>query len=148
MMMKGEISHKGKVLEVTDSVIRVEMISSSACSACHAAGLCSMAESVKKTVEIPRAGNDGYVPGEEVELLLTPSMGMKAVVLAYVIPLFVLLIICVSLSYTGMHEVYIGIAGLSGIAVYYLAVYLLRDSLASEYVFCIRKNNNLNSVIR
>ncbi len=51
--MKGEISHKGRVLEVTPDVIRVEMISSSACSACHAAGLCSMSESVKKVVEIP-----------------------------------------------------------------------------------------------
>ncbi len=146
--MKGEISHKGRVLEVTPDVIRVEMISSSACSACHAAGLCSMSESVKKVVEIPAAGNDGYAPGEEVELLLTPSMGMKAVVLAYLVPLAILLVICVSLSYTGMHELYIGLAGLCGVAVWYLALYMLKGRLASEYVFCIRKNNNLNSVIR
>ena len=69
----------GRVLSVDAEKIRVEIISSSACTSCHAAGLCSMSEAVKKIVDVPVFGNSGYAPGDEVELVLTASMGMKAV---------------------------------------------------------------------
>ena len=84
--------------------------------------------------------------GEEVLVVLKSSLGMKAAAVAYVVPLAVLLVVCVSLSYTGIHELYIGLAGLGSLAVYYLVLYLLRDRMASDYTFCIRKENNLNSI--
>ena len=79
LAMKEEVSHRGRVLSVDAEKIRVEIISSSACTSCHAAGLCSMSEAVKKIVDVPVFGNSGYAPGDEVELVLTASMGMKAV---------------------------------------------------------------------
>ena len=69
--MKEEVSHRGRVLSVDAEKIRVEIISSSACTSCHAAGLCSMSEAVKKIVDVPTFGNSGYAPGDEVELVLT-----------------------------------------------------------------------------
>ena len=83
--MKKEVSHKGRVVEVGQDVIQVEIISSSACSSCHAAGLCTMSEAVKKIVEVPAASNPKCYDGEEVELVLQEATGMKAVLLAYVI---------------------------------------------------------------
>lgn len=143
--MKNEVSHKGKVLSVSDGVIRVEIISSSACSSCHAAGLCSMSEAVKKIVEVPSAGSVDCAPGDEVVLVLTASMGMKAVFAAYVVPLVILLAVCVSMSFAGISELYAGLAGLAAVAVYYLALYVMRDRMSEDYVFRIRKENNLNS---
>ena len=90
--MAEEIIHKGKVLSVDDDVVRVEIISSSACSSCHAAGLCSMSEAVRKVVEVPAHGNEGYVPDEEVTLVLKSSLGMRAVLSAYAAPLAILLV--------------------------------------------------------
>lgn len=145
--MAEEIIHKGKVLSVDSDVICVEIISSSACSSCHAAGLCSMSEAVKKVVEVPARGNDGYAPGEEVTLVLRSSLGMRAVLAAYVAPLIILLVICVSLSFARVNELYAGLAGMASVAAYYLVLYLIRDRLARDYVFCIRKDNNLNSII-
>ena len=55
--MKEEVSHRGRVLSVDAEKIRVEIISSSACTSCHAAGLCSMSEAVKKIVDVPAFGN-------------------------------------------------------------------------------------------
>lgn len=143
--MKEEVSHRGRVLSVDAEKIRVEIISSSACTSCHAAGLCSMSEAVKKIVDVPAFGNSGYAPGDEVELVLTASMGMKAVLAAYAVPLVILLAICVSMSYAGMHEVYTGLAGLAGVAVWYLALYFMRNRISKDYVFRIRKDYNLNS---
>ena len=134
--MKKEVSHKGRVVEVGQDVIRVEIISSSACSSCHAAGLCTMSEAVKKIVEVPVASNPKCYVGEEVELVLQEATGMKAVLLAYVIPL---LILCVSLSYVNMNELYAGLAGLAGVLVYYLVLYLVRNRISGDYVFRIRK---------
>lgn len=90
--MKEEVSHRGRVLSVDAEKIRVEIISSSACTSCHAAGLCSMSEAVKKIVDVPAFGNSGYAPGDEVELVLTASMGMKAVLAAYAVPLVICLL--------------------------------------------------------
>ena len=137
--MKKEVSHKGRVVEVGQDVIQVEIISSSACSSCHAAGLCTMSEAVKKIVEVPAASNPKCYVGEEVELVLQEATGMKAVLLAYVIPLLILLILCVSLSYVNMNELYAGFAGLAGVLVYYLALYLVRNRISGDYVFRIRK---------
>ena len=136
--MKEEVSHKGRVTEVNADSVKVEIISSSACASCHAASLCSMSEAVKKVVEMRTPGNENYAVGEEVLVVLKSSLGMKAAAVAYVV--------CVSLSYTGIHELYIGLAGLGSLAVYYLVLYLLRDRMASDYTFCIRKENNLNSI--
>ena len=72
-------------------------------------------------------------------------MGMKAVLAAYAVPLVILLAICVSMSYAGVHEVYAGLAGLAGVAVYYLALYFMRNRISKDYVFRIRKDYNLNS---
>ncbi len=144
--MKEEVSHKGRVTEVNADSVKVEIISSSACASCHAASLCSMSEAVKKVVEVRTPGNENYAVGDEVLVVLKSSLGMKAAAVAYVVPLAVLLVVCVSLSYTGIHELYIGLAGLGSLAVYYLVLYLLRDRMASDYTFCIRKENNLNSI--
>lgn len=144
--MAEEIIHKGKVLSVDDDVVRVEIISSSACSSCHAAGLCSMSEAVRKVVEVPAHGNEGYVPDEEVTLVLKSSLGMRAVLSAYAAPLAILLVICVSMSFAGVNELYTGLAGMSAVAAYYLVLYLMRERMSRDYVFSIRKDNNLNSI--
>lgn len=144
MTSEKEISHKGRVLKVGDGVVSVEIISQSACSACHAAGLCSMSEAVSKVVEVPLLPGMEYEEGENVEVLLSPAMGMKAVTAAYVVPLAILVIICVSLSYAGVSEIVTGLAGLCAVAFYYLSLYFARGRFSKEYVFKIRKENNYN----
>ena len=136
-MASEEISHKGKVLSVRDGVVSVEIVSSSACSACHASGLCGMSESVRKTVEVRDAAV--YSPGQEVEVCLARRMGMKAVLLSYVIPVVILMIIILSLLSAGISELAAGLLSVAGIAVYYGVLWLFRGSLKEEYVFYIRK---------
>jgi len=140
--MNGDISHTGRIKEVGPEITTVEIISQSACASCHAAGLCTAAEAVKKEISVPTDPGAGYAPGEVVSVMLRKSMGMKAVVLSYVVPLFILLILVVSLSFTNVHELVVGGIGLAGIGLWYLVMYMLRGKFASEYVFCIERNNN------
>ena len=75
--MEGTVSHKGRVTAVTPQLTTVEIVSESACSACHAKGLCSLGEQQTKIVEVPTSGWDMLSPGDEVEVLLKASMGHK-----------------------------------------------------------------------
>ena len=135
--MDGEISHKGKVISVDAGIVKVEIISQSACSACHAAGLCSASEMKKKEVLVQNPAS--FVPGEEVNVFLRRSMGMRAVLLAYAIPLIVVLGITVGLCYSGVPELTAGLAGIGALALWYGVVYLLRDKIAKGYAFTIEK---------
>ena len=66
-------------------------------------------------------------------------MGVKAVVLAYVLPLAVLIPAVVALSYTGISELLVGLAGICGVGLYYGILFFFKDKLSKEYVFELRK---------
>ena len=91
--MAEVISHKGRVTGCEGGKVSVEIVSESACAACHAAGLCTMAESSKKIIEVPLVPGESYVTGQEVEVCLARKSGLKAVLFSYVIPVMFLLIL-------------------------------------------------------
>ncbi len=132
------ISHKGKVISSGQGIISVEIVSESACSACHAAGLCGMSESRKKIVEVPAVRGKDYSVGQEVEVCLAPKTGLKAVLLSYAIPAMILLILILSLPLIGLGELAGGLLAVAGVALYYLILYLFKGRLAGEYEFYIR----------
>lgn len=137
--MADSVSHTGIVKAVDRKDTVVEIVSASACSSCHAAGLCSAAEAVKKDVVVPTDPLHPCAVGEEVEVVLSRSMGMKAVWISYAIPLAILLILVVSLSFTRIHELLAGLIGVGAVALYYFVIYLMRRRLSEGYVFSIRK---------
>ena len=124
---------------MTPQVTTVVILQHAACGECHAAGLCGMADLAEKTVELPTDPYAGYGVGDEVEVVLKASMGLKAVWLAYCIPLVVLLAVILGLMALGVGEVAAGLVGIAAVAVYYLVLWLLRDRLKKEYIFTIKR---------
>ena len=137
-MAKNEVSHKGIVKSVTPELTTVEILSLSACAECHAKGMCGIADSEIKEISVPTDPYSDYKPGDEVEVMLKKSMGLKAVWISYVIPLFILMILILSLSSVTVHEVYAGLGAIAGVALYYLLIYIFRDRLAKDFVFYIK----------
>ena len=136
--MSESVSHKGKVIKMTPQVTTVSILQHGACSACHAAGLCGMADLAEKTVEVATDPYASYGVGDEVEVLLKASMGMKAVWLAYFIPLRIVVAVILGLVALGVGEVAAGVSGLGALAVYYFLLWLFRDRLKNEYIFTIK----------
>lgn len=136
--MKEAVTHKGKVVKMTPQVTTVAILQHGACSECHAAGLCGMGDMAEKLVEVPTDPYAFYGVGDEVEVLLKASMGMKAVWLAYFIPLLVLLAVVLLLSALHVGEVVTGVCALVAVGLYYLFLYLFRDKLKNEYIFTIK----------
>lgn len=126
-------------MEITPDFTSVEIISEPACGSCHARGLCGIAGAESKLVQLPTRAWDNYEVGDEVEVTLKASMGFKAVWIAYVIPLAVLLAVLLALSGAGVGELYSGLCAIAAVAVYYFVVWLFRNRLKNEYIFNIRK---------
>ena len=98
MSKKNEIVHAGKILEITPDFTTVQIIVSSACSSCHAKGLCGMSEEEEKVIMLPTDPYATYNVGDEVQVCTKMAMGLKAVWISYVIPLIILMILILSLS--------------------------------------------------
>ena len=137
--MASEITHKGRIVEITPEVTSVEIISESACSACHAKGLCGLGESKTKLVQLPTRAWESRSVGDEVTLAFEATMGHKAVWLAYVIPLVVLVAALMLSLQAGAGELAAGLIAIGCVAVYYLVIWALRTRLRNEYIFNIKK---------
>ena len=137
-MSKNEISHKGVIKSITPELTTVEILSTSACAECHAKGMCGMSESKVKEISVPTDPYSVHEVGDEVQVMLKKSMGLKAVWISYVIPLFILMILILSLSSVNVHEAYVGLGAIAGVALYYLVIYLFRSRLANDFVFYIK----------
>lgn len=137
--MAEVISHKGSVVSTEGDRVQVEIVSKSACASCHASGLCGMAESKKKVVDVPVHGRDAFQIGQEVEVCLAPKTGLRAVMLSYVVPVMILLILILSLSLIGVGELACGLVSIGGVALYYLGLYFFRGRLTEGYEFFIRR---------
>lgn len=138
-MSKNEISHIGRVKEMTPESTVVEIISSSACSACHAKGLCGVSEEKVKDIEVPTDPYATWNVGDEVRVMLRQTMGLKAVWISYVVPLLILMILILTLSAVNVKEIYAGLVSIAAVAVYYLVIYLLRNRLAKDFVFYLKE---------
>ena len=138
MSSNSEISHRGRIVSITPEITTVEIVSESACAACHAKGLCSLGDSTVKQVELPTRGWDNYSVGQEVNVVLRASMGHKAVWLAYVIPLIILVAALLGTLSAGGSELLSGGVAIGAMALYYLLIWLLRGRLRNEYIFNIK----------
>lgn len=138
MAKKNEIAHTGRIVEIGPDFTTVEIIASSACSSCHAKGLCGMSEEQEKMIMVPTNGFADHKVGDQVQVLTKMTMGLKAVWISYVIPLVILMILILSLSNVFDNELLCGLTSIAGVAVYYFGVWLFRDRLSNEFVFYIK----------
>ena len=131
------IRHEGIVLAVQDGKALVEIVQTSACSACKARSMCMSAESQEKRIDATMT--EPLTPGDRVEVMVTEKLAWKAVLLAYILP-FIVMIAVVGLLEIWIHnEAVVGSIALCAIALYYIVLSFFRDRLQKEFSFIARK---------
>ena len=144
-MGRAIISHDGIVTSVSRERIKVEILSESACSSCHARGLCGASEEKVKTVDVRvLPGETLPLAGDRVTVGLRRSLGLGAVALSYAVPVLILMVSIVSLSALGLSEWIVGAAAIACVGLYYLVLFLLKNRIAGKYEFQILKTDKLN----
>ena len=134
------VKHCGEVVRIEGQSVFVRMTVNSACSGCHAKAVCGVSENTEKIVEVVTASASDFQIGESVEVaLLENSMGTKSVVLAYVVPFFVLTIMLVGALALGAGEGAAVLAALGGVAAYYVVLGLMKNKVKNTIKFIIIK---------
>lgn len=138
MSPEKSIEHRGIIDKITNGRINVRFTVTSACSSCHAKGLCSASEMSNKEISIPM-GSAEFATGEEVMIVMHTGQGLKAVAWGYIYPFLLLLILLLIFTASGMGELRSGIFALSSLVPYYGFLYLFRDKIHRQFNFSIRK---------
>ena len=159
------IKHDGVIIALNeDGTALVRIVQTSACAACKAKAMCASAESAEKEMTVVLLGENGkvkteinstqsyttlhdstqsYHVGDTVEVIVQQKMGWKAVVLAYLLPFFVMLaVIFVGNAIWAVREEILGTVALCAMALYYLLLGMFKDKLQKEFSFTARKKNN------
>ena len=134
------VKHTGEVIRIDGDMVAVRMTVNSACSACHAKGVCGASEQTDKIVEVETTDASLFEVGESVEVaLMQRDMGSKSVILAYVVPFFVLTLALVGALLLGASEGVAVLAAIAGVALWYGVLFLLRDKVKNRIKFIIIK---------
>ncbi len=138
MQHKETICHEGIVEQVEKDRCLVRILQASACSSCSARQLCRSSESKEKVIEVK-----GHFPtlkaGDNVTLQGSIHQGLRASVLAYIVPLILMvaaLFACSRLYGEGTGA----LAALLVLALYYCVLYLMREKLGRQFTFKIKTN--------
>ena len=141
-MTNNTIKHLGIVENIQGSHLSVRIVQTSACAACSAKGHCSSADSKDKIIDIIDTAASSYRVGEKVMVIGETSMGMMAVVLAFIIP-FILLIFSLFLFMALMeNDLYSALLSLAILIPYYFILWLNKTRLKQKFSFTIKPINN------
>ncbi|TCO07211.1 SoxR reducing system RseC family protein [Natronoflexus pectinivorans] len=134
-----KIEHEGVVEEVRGNQIKVKIVSESACASCHVKSACTMADSQEKEIDVESMEN--VKPGQHVMVVGTDSQGLKAALLAYVLPVvLVLVVLAVTYAVTG-NENLSGFLSLLVLVPYFFTIKLAGKAMRKSFTFTIKTIN-------
>ena len=131
------ISHEGFVTKITDEELEIKILSQSACAACHAKSACGMGEQAEKILTVPRPKSKDFALMQRVNVRMAIGQGNKAAVLAYLIPIILLLAVLFVCLGLGLDEGLSALIAIAALIPYYIILYLLRDKLKQKFEYII-----------
>ena len=138
--MSESINHNGVIEKIDGGTVYVRIIQQSACSGCHAKSMCTASESKAKVIEVPDNSGKFHV-NEEVQLCGRSSLGLQAVLLAFIFPLIIVFATIVTGTSMQWEETTCGLTGLLLLVPYYCILYFLRDKLKKRFISTLKKLN-------
>ena len=136
--MEELIRHEGIVLSIHADMAHVQIVQTSACSACKARSMCMSSESQAK--EMDAVMLEKMQVGDRVEVEVRERLAWRAVLLAYILPFVVMMAVIAGLDYfTNWSEAIVGTLALCSIALYYIGLNAFRNKLQKQFTFTARK---------
>lgn len=135
---KGTIRQSATVIRADASEIEVEVCRPEACAACKAKSVCSEGGGQGKRMTLVNDGQ-GYRVGEQVTLVMRRSSGLKAVLIAYLLPVFLIVAALLVFQATNVKETEAALLTLGILGLYFVVVRLLRGRIKRELTIEIEK---------
>jgi len=137
--MSQLIEHSGTINHIQGHLIQVLITQESACSSCHANGACSAADKDDKIIEV-ESSDPTFQVGDRVMLYGQSSMGLQAVLLAFVIPFLIILLTLFVLRLYVANEALSGTIALATLIPYYVILSFFNKKMKSKFQFFIKKD--------
>ena len=135
--MSQEIRHSGIVDRVEEHRVVVCITSRSACGSCAARQACGLAEATEKEVEVYTEQAAAYRVGDAVMVGVRKRIGGRAVLIAYVGALVVLVGVLVVATAMGLNEGLAVVVTLGAVAAYYGVLWLFRKKIEHTIQFTL-----------
>ncbi|NLN73918.1 MAG: SoxR reducing system RseC family protein [Bacteroidales bacterium] len=139
--MSKEVKQEGMITQITPEKITVNITVRSACVGCAAKSACGTFDMSDKLVEIYNEKIENWKVGEYVTVCMKPSMGRKAVLFAYILPLVILISTLIYTVNTTGDEVTGALMGLLSAGLYFSLIFLLKKFLFTSFTFTIEKSD-------
>ncbi|MCR5013659.1 MAG: SoxR reducing system RseC family protein [Bacteroidales bacterium] len=136
-MNEETISHEGIITKLTDDTVEIKVIAQSACAACHVKSACTVGDQAEKILTVPRPEGQELHLFQKVNVVMGVGQGNKAAVLAYVIPILLLLVVMFVCLGCGLSDGLSALISIAAMVPYYLVLYLKRDKLKKQFVYRI-----------
>ena len=137
--MAEVIRHDGIIDSIEDDCIHVRIVQASACAACGAKSLCSAAESKEKIIDVYGANTQAYQVGQKVMVEGAATMGMKAVRLAFLFPLILLVgAMTLTMWLSAGNEAVAALSALLALTIYFLVLFACKKKLKNKFSFVIK----------
>jgi len=135
--MANIIKHQGIVENINGSHVQVRIIQVSACASCSVKGHCSSADTKEKLIDITVDSRFSYQPGDRVTVIGELSMGVTAVLLAFILPFLILVISLFVFMAIWNNELWSALGSLGLLVPYYFVLWLCKERLAKRFLFSI-----------
>lgn len=132
-MSEETVSHEGIVTQITDDEIQVKIIQESACASCHAKSACTVVDQAEKYLTVPRPEGREIHLFQKVNVVMKVGQGNKAAILAYLLPIVILLAVLFVCLGFGMGEGWSALISIVALIPYYTVLYLQRDKLKKRF---------------
>ena len=131
--------HEGTVISCQNGIVKVRMNVLSACGSCKAHEKCGFVDKSEKIIEIETNDMTTFKEGDCVEVSVNESLGLTAVLLAYIIPAILIVGGVIILSIKTDSEALAATLPIVLVTIYFLFLYRQRDKLQKKFSFGIEK---------
>lgn len=139
-MREDCVEQKGIVIKKQEDKLVVKIEQKSTCSSCHARGACTSLDKKDKEIEIKSKDTANYNIGDEVIITISTKLGLKAVFIAFVLPLILLVIaLFLSIKLFSLTQSLSALVSLLVVAAYYFFLYKQNLFLSKEFNFLIKE---------
>ena len=127
--INGTEQRPGVVTAISPDIVTVQIQQQSACSGCHARDLCVSSECREHLLQLKTYGQHFSI-GEQVLVVARRSVGRLAVLLAFVLPLLLLVLtLSIAQTFLALSEAAAVLVAIGLLSLYYLVLYTQRRRL-------------------
>ncbi len=132
--MQNTIEHQGIIIDIDGKLAHVKIEQTSACASCHVKSVCGASDKSEKIIDANIMDKSLKV-GDQVTIIGQKSLGIQAVLLAYILPFIVIIATLFIANIFTTNELIIGTCALASLIPYFVVLRLMRNKIQAKFQF-------------